>query len=89
MDTGPKAPDSATFREHKSVIYVDSEHSLQQLVAILTLSEPRWVGVDIEHSKRHAYHGMICLIQLSWPIYALNKVSMQTFLVDTLALSKT
>ena len=28
-------------------------------------SEAGWVGIDIEHSKNHAYYGLICLIQLT------------------------
>ena len=56
----------------------------------MSLSAPKWVGVDIEHSKAHAYYGLICLIQVSWPIRLPrnNKIAYQTFLVDTLAFSK-
>ena len=55
---------------------------------MLSLSEPKWVGVDIEHSKAHAYYGLICLIQVSWPIKVKDKTSFQTFLIDTLAFTK-
>mmetsp|Transcript_28988 Transcript_28988/g.38638 ORF Transcript_28988/g.38638 Transcript_28988/m.38638 type:complete len:123 (+) Transcript_28988:115-483(+) len=51
-----------TFSEHKQILNVDTEDSLAQLMSVLSLSEPRWVGVDLEHSKRHSYHGLICMI---------------------------
>lgn len=50
------------FKDHKAVLNVDDMDTLSQLVSVLNLGEPRWVGVDLEHSKRHAYHGMICMI---------------------------
>ena len=72
-----KNPDTIAkpFSEHKNIIFVDSKESLDWFVSVLTLSEPKWVGVDIEHSKAHAYYGLICLIQVSWPIKLKNKTS--------------
>ena len=52
------------------------------------MSAPRWVGVDIEHTKQHAYHGLICLVQVTWPVVIKNQEVYQTFLVDILAFSK-
>ena len=50
------------FSEHKNIIFVDTKESLDWFVSVLTLSEPKWVGVDIEHTKAQAYYGLICLI---------------------------
>ena len=76
------------FAEHKNIIFVDTKESLDQFKSVLTLSEPKWVGVDIEHTKAQAYHGLICLIQVCWPIKIKGKTCYQTFLIDTLAFSK-
>ena len=59
-------PTIPTFKKFKAVRYVDNKEALDELVSVLCLSEPKWVGVDLEHSKRQAYHGMICLIQITW-----------------------
>ena len=56
------ASPTPNFKKQKALRYVDDQESLEQLTSVLILSEPRWVGVDLEHSKRHAYHGMVCLM---------------------------
>ena len=45
-----------------------------------------WIGVDIEHTSKYAYHGMICLIQIT--VYDIEKDSYTAYLIDTLELSK-
>lgn len=62
------------FSQHKSILFVDNDELLGQFVSVLTLSEPKWVGVDIEHSKSVSYHGLICLIQVSWPVMIKRQV---------------
>jgi len=70
-------------------VFVDTDEGLEHFLSVLNLSEPHWVGVDIEHSKNCAYHGLICLIQVSWPLQVKGgDVQSQTFLIDTLAFSK-
>jgi len=70
------------------VKFVDNDDALEEFVAVLNLSEPRWVGVDLEHTRLHAYHGLVCLIQVSWPVVVKHKVVNQTFIIDTLAFTK-
>lgn len=79
---------SVPFKDHKKVVFVDTEEGLEHFLSVLNLSEPHWVGVDIEHSKSCAYHGLICLIQVSWPIQVKGQTVTQTFLIDTLAFTK-
>ena len=69
---------------------MENKEALGWLVSVLSLSTPEWVGVDIEHSKAQAYYGLICLIQVSWPMRhpKTHKIVYQTFLVDTLAFTK-
>ena len=45
-----------------------------------------WIGLDIEHTSKYAYHGMICLIQIT--VYDIEKDSYTAYLIDTLELSK-
>ena len=45
-----------------------------------------WLGVDIEHTSKYAYHGMICLIQIT--VYYVDEDSFTAYLIDTLELSK-
>ena len=45
-----------------------------------------WIGVDIEHTSKYAYHGMICLIQIT--VYNIDEDSYTAYLIDTLELSK-
>ena len=79
------------FKDHKNIIYVQNEEQLEQMAAVLSLSEPKLVGVDIEYSKSGAYYGLVCLIQISWSLFYPRRDrewDHQTFIIDTIALSK-
>ena len=45
-----------------------------------------WIGVCIEHTSKFAYHGMICLIQIT--VYDIDEDRYTTYLIDTLEISK-
>lgn len=61
LQGGIRAPEKE-FSGHKNTVFVDSASKLEDFVSILCFSQPRFVGVDVEHSKNHSYHGLICLI---------------------------
>ena len=61
LKTGLAAPE-LPFCSHKNTVLVDCTARLEQFKEVLLFSEPRYVGVDIEHSKNHSYFGLICLI---------------------------
>ena len=87
LDQIQKVPQVA-FKEHKRVYYVNTDDKLDHFVAVLSFSKPRWVGVDLEHSKTNTYYGLVCLIQISWPVLVKDKLINQTFLIDTLSFPK-
>lgn len=62
VDAMKKKLPEINFDSHKKIIFVDSKTKLDEFLSVLSLSEPRWVGVDVEHTKTEAYHGLICLI---------------------------
>ena len=69
-----------TFDKNSKIIYVKDQTSL--INAMKHMSEKEWIGVDMEHSKKYAYHGLLCLIQIS--VYDSETNSYTTYLIDTI-----
>ena len=66
------------------VIKVSTQTDL--IEAMKHISEQEWIGVDLEHSKKYAYHGLVCLIQVT--VYDQETASYTTYLIDTLEFQK-
>ena len=73
-----------TFDKNSKIVYVTDQTSL--INAMKHMTEKEWIGVDMEHSKIYAYHGLLCLIQIS--VYDSEIDSYTTYLIDTIDFSK-
>ena len=60
------------------IIYIEKSYQLEEIIDIISSS--KYIGVDIEESRKYSYIGYICLIQIS----SQDKV----YLIDTLKLRK-
>ena len=48
------------FDQYNKTVYVSDYSEL--LKAIESIHSKEWIGVDMEHTSKYAYHGLLCLI---------------------------
>ena len=48
------------FDQYNKTVYVSDYRGL--IEAMKSIRDNEWIGVDMEHTSKYAYHGLLCMI---------------------------
>ena len=48
------------FDQNNKTVYVSDYRGL--IEAMKSIRDNEWIGVDMEHTSKYAYHGLLCMI---------------------------